>query len=133
MDRGERGLSNGAVIMKIGRFNNIPRERQFFPVPRRVRTRIFHWEGLLGYGVTLFDSSSPEDSNTGRGFILPSKLLKIRPVLYKLYNNQLLVREMRTFSTVVSTANLEISVAIQPPFLPIRLANFRSYLKGRRI
>ena len=29
-------------------------------------------------------------------------------------------------------SEMEISVAIQPPILPVRLLNFRSYLEGRR-
>ena len=32
--------------------------------------------------VAVFDSPSPEDSNTGLGFILPSTVLDIFPVLF---------------------------------------------------
>ena len=99
MDRGEQGLSNGAVIMKIGRINNVPQERQLFQVPRRVRTQIFIGGACWGMEATLFDSPSPEDSKTGLGFIILSNLLETRPVLCNLYNNQLLVREMRTEDT----------------------------------
>ena len=82
--------------MKIGRFDKFTVDSVSKMAIRRVRTQIFIGRACWGMEVTLFDSPSPEDSRTGLGFIILSKLLEIRPVLCNLYNNQLLVREMRT-------------------------------------
>ena len=51
-----------------------------------------------------------------------------RSELWSLRNN--IVRLEITIPTVVSTGKSGELMAMQPPFLPIRLANFRSYLKG---
>ena len=70
MDRGERELSNGIKIMKIGRFDkftvdSVSKMAIRPQYPRRVRTRIFIGRACWGMEVTLFDSPSPEDSKTG--------------------------------------------------------------------
>jgi hypothetical protein len=83
MDRGEEELSNGIEIMKIGASTKYVRFgiENGNSTPGLVSTSPgsyadYHYFGSVYWGmeVAVFDFPSPDDSNTGLGFILPSKL-----------------------------------------------------------